>query len=162
MSNGVVEPCLTLLTGRANFRGLRQRLEKAASGPGMVRPEAAFLFVPPDRSQRMKSNTLALISIAIVISLMLPPCRSIAATPVPNATGPIPVTATSYPFGAADHTMLPQNLKSLGYIEEEFLISGTANVYDWPGPGPASVSVANAPYTTRVLVRRPVSRYRGK
>jgi hypothetical protein len=75
-------------------------------------------------------------------------------------TGPIPVTATSYPFGAADHTLVPQNLKSLGYIEEEFLISGNANVYDWNGLGPASVRVANAPYTTRVLVRRPINRSR--
>jgi hypothetical protein len=30
------ERCLTLLIGRASFRGLRQRLEKAASGPGVV------------------------------------------------------------------------------------------------------------------------------
>jgi Alpha/beta hydrolase domain len=110
----------------------------------------------------MKSKTLALIppSIAIVIFVMLPPCRAMAATSVPKVTGPIPVTATSYPFGAADHTMLPQNLKTLGYVEEEFLISGTANVYDWTGQGPASVRVANAPYTTRVLVRRPISKSR--
>jgi len=110
----------------------------------------------------MKSKTLALIppSIAIVIFVMLPPCRAMAATSVPKVTGPIPVTATSYPFGAADHTILPQNLKTLGYVEEEFLISGTANVYDWTGQGPASVRVANAPYTTRVLVRRPISKSR--
>jgi hypothetical protein len=130
----------------------------------MVLPQAAFLFVTDDRRRDMKSNTLVLnpVSSALVVFVVLSLCHAHAATPVPKVTGPIPVTATSYPFGAADHTMLPQNLKSLGYIEEEFLISGTANVYDWPGPGPASVSVANAPYTTRVLVRRPVSRYRGK
>jgi len=108
----------------------------------------------------MKSNTLVLnpVSSAIVVFVVLSLCHAHAATPVPKVTGPLPVTATSYPFGAADHTMVPQNLKSLGYIEEEFLISGTSNVYDWPGQ--ASVRVANAPYTTRVLVRRPVSRSR--
>jgi hypothetical protein len=56
--------------------------------------------------------------------------------------------------------MMPQDLKAMGYVEEEFLISGTANVYDWPKPGPATVRAANAPYTTRVLVRRPMNRAR--
>jgi len=31
-------------------------------------------------------------------------------------------------------------------------------VYDWPAPGPAVVRTAGAPYTTRVLVRRPAAR----
>ena len=83
---------------------------------------------------------------------------AISGTPVPHVKGPLPVTATSYPFGAADHTLMPQDLKRMGYLEEEFLISGTANVYDWPALGPATVRVANAPYTTRVLVRRPIDR----
>ena len=30
-----------------------------------------------------------------------------------------------------------------------------ANVYDWPAAGPAVVRTPNAPYTTRILVRRP-------
>jgi hypothetical protein len=81
-----------------------------------------------------------------------------AATPIPHIKGPLPVSEASYPFGAADHTLMPQDLRKMGYIEEEFLISGTANIYDWPKAGPVSVRVANAPYTTRVLVRRPVSR----
>src|SRR5277367_1143228 len=81
-----------------------------------------------------------------------------AATPVPKVTGPLPVTAESYPFGAADHTRIPQDLKKMGYIEEEFLIRGTANVYDWSEPGPATVRTSNAPYVTRVLVRRPANR----
>ncbi|MBV9505856.1 MAG: hypothetical protein JO323_12705 [Acidobacteriia bacterium] len=46
----------------------------------------------------------------------------------------------------------------MGYVEEEFLISGTANVYDWPKAGPATVRTEHAPYTTRVLVRRPINR----
>jgi Alpha/beta hydrolase domain len=53
--------------------------------------------------------------------------------------------------------MMPQDLKQMGYVEEEFLISGSANVYDWPKLGPATVRVANAPYTTRLLVRRPIN-----
>ncbi len=81
-----------------------------------------------------------------------------AATPIPKVT-PLPATATSYPFGAADHARVPENLKAIGYVEEEFLLSGSANVYDWPAPqAPAVVRIANAPYTTRVLVRRPIDR----
>src|ERR1051325_4968789 len=91
--------------------------------------------------------------VAVIFGLLR--YHAIAATPLPKVIGPIAVTATSYPFGAADHTVIPQDLKSLGYLEEEFLISGAANVYDW-AEGPGSVRVPDAPYTTRVLVRRPI------
>jgi len=83
-----------------------------------------------------------------------------AAIPAPHVNGPIPVTADSYPFGAADHTRIPSDPRKDGYVEEEFLVSGTANVYDWPQPGPAVVRTTDAPYTTRVLVRRPAKRER--
>jgi hypothetical protein len=73
-------------------------------------------------------------------------------------TGPLPVSAESYPFGAADHQLVPQDLSKEGYVEEEFLVNGTANVYSWPEPGPAVVQTPDAPYTTRVLVRRPAKR----
>ena len=82
------------------------------------------------------------------------------ATPVPTVTGPLEVSAQSYPFGAADHQDLPQDLAREHYVEEEFLVSGTANVYTWPAPGPAVVRTPDAPYTTRVLVRRPASQAR--
>ena len=101
----------------------------------------------------MTNSTI--VAIATFVSLVLP---AIAATPVPAVRGHLPVTATSYPFGAADHTLTPEDIKRDGYVEEEFLISGTANVYDWTKPGPATVRTANAPYVTRVLVRRPISR----
>ena len=76
-------------------------------------------------------------------------------TPVPEVTGPLPESADSYAFGAADHELVPEDLAKEGYTEEEFLVSGTANVYSWPAPGPAVVRTADAPYTTRLLVRRP-------
>src|SRR4051812_30559600 len=83
-----------------------------------------------------------------------------ARTPIPHVTGPLPVSATSYPFGAADHQLVPQDLRRHGYVEEEYLVSGTANVYNWPRTGPASVRTPNAPYTTRMLVRRPANAHR--
>jgi Alpha/beta hydrolase domain len=53
--------------------------------------------------------------------------------------------------------MVPEDLSKVGYVEEEYLVSGTANVYSWPAPGPAIVRTAGAPYTTRMLVRRPAN-----
>lgn len=81
----------------------------------------------------------------------------LAGTPSAKATL-IPITADSYPFGAAAHTRVPENPGQFGYVEEEFLLSGTANVYDWPKAGSAVVRVPNAPYATRVIVRRPAKR----
>lgn len=86
------------------------------------------------------------------------PVSAMNATAVPHVTGPLPATADSYPFGAADHTMVPEDLSKYGYVEEEYLVSGTSNVYTWPAPGPAIVRTANVPYTTRMLVRRPAAR----
>src|SRR4051794_7434374 len=92
--------------------------------------------------------------LAIAIALVWAGAAS-AKTPIPQVTGPLPVSAASYPFGAADHQLVPQDLRRHGYVEEEYLVSGTANVYNWAKTGPASVRTPNAPYTTRMLVRRP-------
>src|SRR6266545_703850 len=87
------------------------------------------------------------------------PASAGAAVPVP-ATTLVPVTPGSYPFGAADHLNVPQDLGRVGYVEAEYLVTGTANVYDWPAPATATVRVPDAPYTTRILVRRPARRQR--
>lgn len=76
-----------------------------------------------------------------------------SATPIPKVTGPIPVTKTSRPF-----TVGGTDLEKHGYRLDEYFISGQANVYDWGRDGNASIPqirTANAPYTTRILVRRP-------
>jgi hypothetical protein len=80
-----------------------------------------------------------------------------AATPVPQVAGPLAVTASSHPFGGAAWQLRPQNLADHGYVEEEYLVSGTANVYDWDTDNHAVVRTANAPYTTRMIVRRPIN-----
>ncbi|HEV3333689.1 MAG TPA: alpha/beta hydrolase domain-containing protein [Bryobacteraceae bacterium] len=72
-----------------------------------------------------------------------------------KVTGPIPITADSHPFLAADHNLQPMNLAKLGYVEEEFVITGTANVYDWAADGALTVKTPNVPYGTRILLRRP-------
>ena len=78
-----------------------------------------------------------------------------AASFAQKVNGPVPVTADSHPFLAAKDNLQPLDLAKLGYVEEEFLVSGTANVYDWAPDGSLRVKTADAPYTTRILVRRP-------
>src|SRR4051794_6871642 len=112
-------------------------------------------------------RVVACIALATLASAVLTPSTATAAPatgiPHPTVTGPIPVTASSHPFGAADHTLVPEDLRRIGYVEDEYFVSGTANVYEWPAPGPAVVRTPDAPYTTRILVRRPAkaSRFSG-
>jgi hypothetical protein len=73
---------------------------------------------------------------------------------LPALDGPLRESRTSYPFSAAAHQSRPLDLGSLGYMEEEYLISGRARVYDWPANG-SPVVLAEGPYTTRLLIRRP-------
>ncbi len=69
----------------------------------------------------------------------------------------IPVTKESHPFiTAVDST----ELKAAGYVEEEFFQSGTANIYEEDDAGKLKVSFKDAPYTTRLLVRRPKKKER--
>jgi hypothetical protein len=81
---------------------------------------------------------------------------------LPVVLGPVPVTATSSPFLASAHDATPIDLARHGYVEQEFLVSGRANVYSWPDLDTLTV-VASGPYTTRILIRRPIdpSRFSG-
>ena len=83
--------------------------------------------------------------------MSLSPPRSIG--PVPTVTGPIAVSETSVPFRSAfaRESSLYVDLHALGYVEEEWLLEGTADAVDPDG----TVLEADAPYVTRVLVRRP-------
>ena len=94
--------------------------------------------------------------LAVMAILLL----AVSAASVPKVTGPIPVTADSYPFMAANRTTPAFDLSKAGYIEEEFIVTGTANVYDWAPDGAVSVKTPNASYGTRILVRRPTDQAR--
>ena len=80
--------------------------------------------------------------------------------PVPVVTGPVAVTADSHPFAGAAFTQAPIDLAARGYVEEEFLVSGTGNVYDWNTDGTLATRASALPYTTRILVRRPSTQAR--
>jgi hypothetical protein len=75
-----------------------------------------------------------------------------------KVTGPIEVTEKSYPFNAADHSTVPQDLAAFNYIEEEYFVSGKANVYDSDADRNVIVRTPDAPYTTRILIRRPADK----
>jgi hypothetical protein len=105
--------------------------------------------------ERARRKGIAVTAVLAALMIVADYIQLSAATPLPVVHGPLPVTADSYPFGAADHTRVPTDLKKVGYVEEEFLVEGKANIYEWPAQSAAVIRTAGAPYTTRVLVRRP-------
>ncbi len=98
---------------------------------------------------------LALITIVLSVTAAAAAQSAPGAIPIPKVTGPIPVTADSFPFAAANRSTPVVDLAKIGYVEEEFIVTGTANVYDWAADGTVSVKTPNAPYGNRILVRRP-------
>lgn len=77
---------------------------------------------------------------------------------LPEAEGPIPNTETSYPFNAAHRQQLPINLADYGYVEEEYIVSGYSNVYEYHDVGLyPKIRCENGHYCTRILVRRPAN-----
>lgn len=65
-------------------------------------------------------------------------------------TEPIPVTAESRPFFAAN-----TDLAAWGFVEEEHRVRGIADVYEYDAEGEVRVQTAGLPYETRILIRRP-------
>jgi len=99
---------------------------------------------------------LALATLATVASWHPPTGREVKPSLValPAVRGPIPVTAESWPFASAMHSVTPRDLAASGYVEQEYFLSGEARVYQWPALGHLT-RMARGPYTTRILVRRP-------
>lgn len=105
----------------------------------------------------MKFSIRVLVVFLICVTLTSAQSPLTGGTRPAKFTGPLPVTASSYPLMAANRTSGAPDLAKLGYVEEEFLISGTANVYDWAADGSLKVLAPNGSYTTRILVRRPAN-----
>ncbi|MCI8893340.1 MAG: hypothetical protein HFI41_01605 [Lachnospiraceae bacterium] len=69
------------------------------------------------------------------------------------------ITEDSYPLNMALHQEDPIRLEEYGYVEEEYLVSGFANVYAWKGTtGRPRIRSEHGPYCTRILVRKPADR----
>jgi hypothetical protein len=87
-----------------------------------------------------------------------------ARVPIPVVTGPIPANAApgdpshDYPQLATSLDLArPLDLASLGYVEEEYFFSGTANVYSTPTLATGTIVSSGHPYESRIIVRRPTS-----
>lgn len=75
---------------------------------------------------------------------------------VPNVQGPIAETADSHMWGSTKRARVPFDVADFGYVEEEFFLSGSANIYDQVD---GEVTVVGDPiaYVNPILVRRPAA-----
>lgn len=82
--------------------------------------------------------------------------------PLPQLEGPLPVTAQSVPWGTATIPGVrgSLDLASYGYVEEEFFVLGHANVYQYDAQLRIEVRTPDVPYTSRILVRRPLNKHK--
>lgn len=102
----------------------------------------------------------------LILAVILAPGALDAAAPMPNPTviGPIPQNA---PPGDSSHDytfFTSEIVEEFGYVEEEYFLEGSANVYDIPPLPPypqipgetASIVSSGHAYRTRLVVRRPM------
>ena len=76
-------------------------------------------------------------------------------TPLPHEVRLLPVTEDSYPICSASRLVSPMDLSEYGYVEEEYILSGEADIYSWPKGEERPIVVGKGPYCTRILVRKP-------
>lgn len=87
------------------------------------------------------------------------PASALAKMQLPDVQGPVPVTEISRPYLSAGKAMA-----DAGYVEEEYFLSGSPNIYEWVGKT-KDLKVVSGPgrYVNRILVGRPrdASRFSG-
>ena len=106
----------------------------------------------PSIQQRLRVSMLAVISSFVFLG------HTAAAVELPG-TELLPVVPGDVETRSTPFIAWFQDLSLVGYVEEEYAVSGTANLYDYVddiGQRPdIVVSTPDVPYTTRMLVRRP-------
>ena len=85
-------------------------------------------------------------------TLLLLSAGAAAAAPALPSPPPAHVAAPPPGRGAPDQT--DRNLPA-GFVEEEYIVSGTGRIYAYDTEGEAAVKASGVPWVTRVLVRRP-------
>ena len=102
--------------------------------------------------QRCSLATSALVVAVLGLSPVAGHTEGVTTTKLEIVPGPPEPRST--PFLAWD-----QDLSKVGYVEEEDLVSGTANVYEYVDDAAqrpeVRVATPDVPYTTRILVRKP-------
>lgn len=94
-------------------------------------------------------------ALAVLSALLFgAPARAAAA---PSWSGPIPETAASHMLAppALAGTAEERAMIRAGYVQEEYLLSGTANIYREKGDRGLEVKASDIPYTTRLVLVRP-------
>ena len=116
--------------------------------PFRVKGPSKETWAPGPNQQPMRLRSLFACAVLLASFGVVAPGR--AAVPDPTVTGPIGTA------GIRGHAMFDSwfDLKGVGYTQEEYFISGTAESLD---------GAAHAPYTTRIMVARPTtaSRFNG-
>ncbi|WP_017558786.1 alpha/beta hydrolase domain-containing protein [Nocardiopsis baichengensis] len=106
----------------------------------------------------VRTRLPAIVPAALLVAALGPPLPAAAdaplPVPVPEVDGPLPGSppgdpvsddiAETYPFFSTT-----EDLERYGYVEEEYLLSGEASLFD------GGRAVSEHPYRTRVVVRRP-------
>ena len=119
--------------------------------------------------ERFRGMAVILVALAFAAAPALGAAADVTPFTVsfPTVTGPIASTATSFPYIADGFDVEPPVPR--GYVEEEFFFSGTGNLYEFtstgirivtPCPETATSGCTGIPYTTRMIVKRPVDRHR--
>lgn len=91
--------------------------------------------------------------LAGVLATLACAATAFAATPLPL---PPQATIAAPPAGAGVPDATDRDMPA-GYVEEEFLVSGTGRLFAYDAAGEAKVQAEGLPWTTRVLVRRPAN-----
>src|SRR5688500_18926264 len=102
-----------------------------------------------------RSKVALTLMFALVCAAASAAAQTAVPVALPSVTGPVPVTADSYPLMASNKLQVVVDLLGAGYVEEEFFVSGRASVYDWAADGGVMVKTPGAPYATRIMLRRP-------
>jgi hypothetical protein len=97
----------------------------------------------------MRLRALAFAALALIAAA--------AGAEPPRWSGPIPERAASRIFAPAvlAGTAEDAAMKAAGYVQEEYLLSGEANIYGENPDGSLFVRTAAVPYTTRLVLVRP-------
>jgi hypothetical protein len=109
------------------------------------------------QSKAARVRTAVSLAVVMAAASLATNLRGAGTVPVPTVTGPVAAVAVGdpshdYPFYAS-----VVDLKSRGWIEEEFFIEGTANRYTTPPQQTGTVVDTGHPYKTRIVVRRPAN-----
>ena len=100
--------------------------------------------MPSVSRPRLLAAVLAVLAVLGSVQVAAAKPRPSGSVPNPEVTGPIPREFGIHGRPQTDHTVA---MSEYGYVEEEYFFSGTARSTADPS--------ATAPYTTRMIVRRP-------